>query len=231
MRKTNQTETLVLLGAAILALPFLSLLNPVNSAMLEPASTDPVYLPMLANQPTPETTPTIPPDDLEDEQTVATQINQQRHAAGLAPFTLDDALTQAARRHSRDMADNGFTSHTGSDGSSAGERVREAGYEGTYVGEIIGWGFGGDPATMIDWWMNSPPHRALILSSRATDYGVGYAHKPESQWKHYWTVDFGQRSAQGATSVAPRYVCTYTAQGADGGSRLTVHRTEPCPKD
>ena len=231
MRHKNPTRMLVLLGLAILALPVLALLNPVETATLASTSSGPIYLPVLANRPDPASTPTIPPDDLENEQTVATQINQKRGAAGLPPLVLDDALTQAARGHCRDMADNGFTSHTGSDGSSAGERVDAAGYEGTYVGEIIGWGFGGDPASMIYWWMNSSPHRALILSDWANEYGVGYAYNADSAWTHYWTVDFGQRSAQGAASETPRYVCTYVAQGAEGGSRLVVYRSEPCPGD
>jgi uncharacterized protein YkwD len=89
------------------------------------------------------------------------------------------------------MAEQSFNSHTGSDGSSGQERMQEAGYRGMYVGEIIGWSTGGSPETMVEWWMNSPPHRALILSERATDLGVGYAHRPDGRWTHYWTVNFG----------------------------------------
>jgi uncharacterized protein YkwD len=156
-----------------------------------------VYLPLAARQLPPESPPepTIPPDDLANEQSIADLINQQRKANGLAALTLVPELTQAARRHSRDMADHDFLSHTGSDGSSPGERVQEAGYDWVTVGEIIGCGFGGDPQEMVDWWMNSPSHRAIILSSSLEEFGVGYAINTNSSFGHYWTVDFGKRAA------------------------------------
>ena len=67
----------------------------------------------------------IPPDDLANEQAIAALINQQRNAIGLPSLSLVSELTQAARRHSRDMADRNFTSHTGSDGSTGGQRMQD----------------------------------------------------------------------------------------------------------
>ena len=65
-RKTVSTIVLGLLllalaFGAVFALPFLALLNPLESATLESTSAGPIYLPVLANQPAPATTPTIPP--------------------------------------------------------------------------------------------------------------------------------------------------------------------------
>jgi len=136
----------------------------------------------------------IPLDDTEVERAIADQLNQQRIARGLPPLTLVSELTQAARRHSRDMADHGFTAHTGSDGSDGGQRMAEAGYDWTARGEIIGWGYGGDTGKMVNWWMNCPVHRPIILSSSFVDLGVGYVRDPSSEWGHYWTVNFGRRT-------------------------------------
>ncbi len=142
----------------------------------------------------------IPPDDLAMEQSIADLINQKRAEQGLYPYLLVPELTQSARRHSNDMADNGFTGHTGSDGSTPGGRMTEAGYDWVYAGEIIAWGFGGDPASVVAWWMNSTTHRSLILSSNYLDFGVGYAREPASQYGHYWTVNFARR----ATTIMSR---------------------------
>ena len=84
-------------------------------------------------------------------------------------------------------------------------------------------------ADVLEWWIKSGPHRAMILSTWATEYGVRYVRDEESLYIHFWTVDFGRSGSQGATARAPRYVCTYTAQGQEGGSRLVVYRSEPCP--
>ncbi len=177
-----------------------------------------VHLPLVVKQ----------PDDLANEQSIADQINQQRDANALPPLTLVSELTQAARRHSRDMADNNFTSHTGSDGSTAGQRMREAGYDWIAWGEIIGWGFGGDPERMVNWWMNSPTHRSIILSSTYEDYGVGYARNPSSDFGHYWTVNFGKRANQALVSPQEFYVCTFISRGSSGGSSLILYGPEPC---
>lgn len=188
-----------------------------------------VYLPLVAKQPTPTPVRTlIPPDDAANEQSIANLLNQQRNSNGLASVVLADELTQAARMHSRDMADHNFTSHTGSDGSNGGQRMQQAGYNWVTWGEIIGWGFGGDTGSMVNWWMNSPPHRAIILSTAFADFGVGYARNPNSDWGHYWTVNFGKRAAPEIRVSEKMYTCTFSSQGERGGSSLVIHSSEPC---
>jgi uncharacterized protein YkwD len=202
MRAQKLKSRIVLLWGLVVSLLFLSTIHRVHTAprsFLAPTSPHAVYLPLVTHLPATAETP-IPPDDLAVEQFIASQINAQRQAAGLPPLVLDAALTQAARRHCRDMAEQGFTDHTGSDGSSPGERVQDAGYGGTYAGETIGWG-SWDSSNIVDWWMSSPPHRALILSTWATDFGVSYVRDPESDWGQYWTVNFGRRSSSAVEAV------------------------------
>jgi uncharacterized protein YkwD len=184
-----------------------------------------------ANQPTPTATtlapPAIPPEDLEIERQVVDGLNAERAAQGLETLALVSELTQAARRHSRDMAENELTSHTGSDGSTPCQRMSEAGYDWIACAEIIGWGTVPNVEGMIDWWMNSPPHRGAILGD-FEDLGVGYAKNLDATWKHYWSVSFGTRASRGAAGPETLYECTFTMQGPQGGSYLYIYSTHPC---
>ena len=73
----------------------------------------------------------------DEELRVVELINDERAARGLDPLALDLRLGAAALRHSEDMADGCFLSHTGSDGSSPGTRIAEAGYS-PWSGEVAG---------------------------------------------------------------------------------------------
>ncbi|MFN2130083.1 MAG: CAP domain-containing protein [Anaerolineae bacterium] len=67
--------------------------------------------------------------------------------------------------------------------------MAEAGYDWTTWGEIIACGAIADASEVVDLWMDSPGHRAIILSSSYADFGVGYVSDPGSEWGRYWTVD------------------------------------------
>ena len=67
-----------------------------------------------------------------------------------------------AQAHSQDMADRDFFSHTGSDGRSPFQRMRDAGYSYRRAAENIAAG-STSPAEVVDMWMGSPGHRANIL--------------------------------------------------------------------
>ncbi len=119
-------------------------------------------------------------------------INENRGTYQLPPLTEVSSLTQAARRHARDMADHDLTSHIGTDGTNGGQRIQQAGYTWTRWGEIIGWEFS-TARDMVNWWMNSSTHRAVILSPDLTDLGVGYAFNGSMRRQHAWVVTFGRR--------------------------------------
>lgn len=108
-----------------------------------------------------------------------------REAAGLHT-TYDDRVADAARMHADDMARHPGLTHTGSDGLDGGERLRRAGYEWSQWGEVIGWGFGGDTARIIEWWLKSPQHRDILLSPVLRDVGVGIARGSDGEW--YYTA-------------------------------------------
>ena len=120
-------------------------------------------------------------------------INAQREKSGLAPLTLHLQLKALARAHCADMACNGHSSHTRSDGSSTRDRVTAQGYQFVAVGENIAAGCE-TPREVIALWMKSPGHRKNMLDPSFTEMGVGYLYDPKSRYGSYWTALFGCRS-------------------------------------
>lgn len=117
--------------------------------------------------------------------TVVTLVNAERQKAGCAPLTVNAKLTSAAQAHSQDMADHRNMSHTGSDGSSPGDRITKAGYTWSSYGENVAYGYS-TPQSVMDAWMSSPGHKANILDCNFKEIGVGLAEPGD-----YWTQDFG----------------------------------------
>ncbi|MET8585247.1 CAP domain-containing protein [Streptomyces collinus] len=112
-------------------------------------------------------------------------VNAERAKVGCSALTLNPTLTKAAQAHSQDMAAHQNMSHTGSDGSSPGDRITAAGYNWSAYGENVAYGYG-TPEDVMAGWMSSPGHRANILNCAFKEIGVGLA-QPNS----YWTQDFG----------------------------------------
>jgi uncharacterized protein YkwD len=83
------------------------------------------------------------------------------------------------------------------------ERIRESGYLGGSqdwaLGEDIGWGTGAlsTPASIFRAFMNSPPHRRVILDRDFREIGVGVAQGvpvPGQGTGATFTLDFGEVS-------------------------------------
>jgi uncharacterized protein YkwD len=125
---------------------------------------------------------------------VLNQINVTRAANGCGPVAANPQLTASATRQANDMLMNGVQGHTGSDGSSPAQRIRDAGPASyTRINEIVFWSTGpggGTPAAAITWWMNSPRHRAVITDCALTDAGFSAVSSGDR-----FTVagDFGKR--------------------------------------
>jgi uncharacterized protein YkwD len=108
-------------------------------------------------------------------------VNAQRAQHGLRALRTSRHLAAAARRHSRDMVRRNYFEHVSPDGRTVADRVKRTGYlrgsRNWALGEDIGWGTGSlaTPAAIVQGWMNSPPHRAVILGRRYREAGVGIA--------------------------------------------------------
>ncbi|MFG2095623.1 CAP domain-containing protein [Streptomyces sp. NPDC048612] len=112
-------------------------------------------------------------------------VNSERRKAGCSPLTVNAKLTKAAQDHSKDMADHGNMSHTGSDGSNPEDRITRAGYNWSSYGENVAYGYS-TPESVMKGWMSSPGHKRNILDCSFKEIGVGHAQPDD-----YWTQDFG----------------------------------------
>ena len=101
------------------------------------------------------------------------------------PVRWNDTLALAAKEHSKDMYTNNFFSHTGSDLSSMGVRIRRQGYSWTICGENIGKGYKTEEQ-VITGWMNSPGHCSNIMNPKFKEIGV-------AKMGDYWTLVLGAR--------------------------------------
>lgn len=151
-------------------------------------------------RPSPTPTSCPMPGLLPEEQAVVDWINAARQAQGLPRVNVDLRLTAAARDHSVDLAGRSELTHTGSNGSSLQERILRAGYLASASSELLAGGVG-NPRTVVNLWLNSAPHRDVLLSSW-DDVGVGLATAPGSPYYYYWTVVLASRQ-QGAPPATP----------------------------
>lgn len=117
-------------------------------------------------------------------------VNEARRQFDLPPLRESAQLSAAAQKHTQDMAVAAHTQHIGSDGSSPAERQLYFGYLQGYSGEATAWGFD-EPRQAVEFWVNSPGHRPIILNRYATEVGLGYTvdYSAPSVW--YWTTEFG----------------------------------------
>jgi uncharacterized protein YkwD len=115
-------------------------------------------------------------------------INQARADVGRPALAVNEQLTEAARKHSLDMACNNFLEHSGSDGTWTGDRVRSAGYTKPYYLEILAIGL---PQDAMNQWEIERNDWSAVLNSRVTEIGVGYVFSKFSAYGGYWTVVMG----------------------------------------
>jgi uncharacterized protein YkwD len=110
-------------------------------------------------------------------RTVECVVNVRRIENGLAPLSHDSNLARAAWRYSRAMVLERFFGHVSPRGSTPDERARAAGYTGGALAETIAWGSGSlaTPVAIVDQWLQSPPHRAILLSAAFRRIGLGVA--------------------------------------------------------
>ena len=113
--------------------------------------------------------------------------NLKREEEGLLPLTSSKRLQAAAERHANDMAEQNKMDHTGSDGSTSAERVKDAGYDYKRCGENVAWGQK-SVDEVVDVWMKSPPHQKNILGSFTQ---MGAARATSKDGTPYWCVVFG----------------------------------------
>jgi len=142
------------------------------------------------------------------EAAVIHELNEVRAAQGLEPLRSSPSLRSAARGHSRSMLDYGFFSHDSADGTAFSERIRRyytnRGWRTWSVGEALlaSQGIDIDAAGIVKAWLESPPHREIILSPTFRDAGIGALYAPSAPKEFSGsetvvvTADFGLREGR-----------------------------------
>ena len=141
-----------------------------------------------------------PPDDAALLDSVLERLNDIRAGGGRCggndfppspPLTRSPALDDAASMHARDMAQNSFLAHTGSDGSNPGDRVSRASYEWRVVAENVAAG-----QTSADdiaaTWLDSAGHCANLMDAKYSETGIAYALNPGDGRDIYWVQVYAE---------------------------------------
>ncbi|UUL75396.1 CAP domain-containing protein [Pseudarthrobacter sp. Fe7] len=100
----------------------------------------------------------------------------------------------------------------------------------TWYRENIGFNF--SPAQLVDWWMNSPGHKAAMLDPRGTDAGIGYVvptsgpyagwHLMVSNMAAYPTTSGPTAPAPSPSTAAPQSPLALKAAAVNGALGLSV---------
>ncbi len=110
--------------------------------------------------------------DAESEQTMLDLVNKERKAKGLALLATDPELQVVARAYAKVMMENGFFAHVSQvDHTTPADRADRAGISFTVIGENLA--FAPDVYLAHQGLMNSPGHRANILSPDYGRVGIG----------------------------------------------------------
>jgi uncharacterized protein YkwD len=106
------------------------------------------------------------------------------------------------------MLELGFFGHESADGTAFSERIRRhytnRGWRSWSVGEALlaSPGTKADPDAIVEAWLESPPHRAIVLSPTWRDAGIGALYAPDAPREFggtetiVVTADFGMREGR-----------------------------------
>jgi len=111
-----------------------------------------------------------------DEEEMLAMLNAERVAEGLPPLESDPALQEVARAHSSEMFSLGYFAHESPVSGSPADRLQAAGIPFSVAGENLAYA----PTVEIAHrgLMQSPGHRANILSPEYTRVGIGVVSAP-----------------------------------------------------
>ena len=121
------------------------------------------------------------------QQHAIDQLNQVRQTNGLPSLRASESLFRSSSRYAQHMIDSDYFGHASRiAASSAFDRVGET------LELHSGWK--AEPGQAIHEWMNSPPHRSVLLSGSYRWVGMGIARgKIGSRLVTVWVAHVGAR--------------------------------------
>ena len=150
-------------------------------------------------------------------------LNVDRTTRGLVPVRIDSRLMSIARARSVDMATKDYFSHTQPDGRNVFDILSAQKITWYNAGEIIAWNNYPTLETSVpaanSQWLNSPGHKAIVVSTTYNYVGVGLALG--SNGKKIWTAVYlrgPDRTGARATTAKP----TVAAGATAATKRVTV---------
>lgn len=113
------------------------------------------------------------------------RLNLVRRDHHLVPLKLDPRLSAAATAHTSQMLADGYFDHSSAGGQPFWQRIREfysaSHYSYWSVGENLLWTNGRiDGTQALTDWMNSPEHRANILTPEWREIGIAAQFDPNA---------------------------------------------------
>jgi uncharacterized protein YkwD len=108
----------------------------------------------------------------------------------VGPVIWNCQLEEAALVHSKDMGDNNFFSHTGSNGLRIGSRATATGYSWSMVGENIAAGFY-TVGSVMQGWLASPSHCSTIMNPTYKESATVAYIANNADYEVYWTMVLG----------------------------------------
>ena len=109
------------------------------------------------------------------ETAIVREINRVRRAHGLRAVRLTRPLTRVARQHSTQMLLHNVLSHSSFSSATFTARLARAGKRRQY-GETLAWapsGSGASGKMVVNLWMHSAPHRAVLMNGALRRVGIG----------------------------------------------------------
>jgi len=112
------------------------------------------------------------------EAAITCLVNGERAARGLETVGRAGALDAVARRHASDMVTRRYFAHVSPTNGTVEKRARRGGYLTApcwALGEDLGWAppSVASPQAVVEAWMESPGHRAVILDPDFRELGIG----------------------------------------------------------
>lgn len=128
--------------------------------------------------------------DNETAKQTARLVNLERAKLGLSAFALDDQLSKIATFKAEDMNKNDYFAHKSPIYGDPWDMAEHFNYSYRSFGENIAYGQQ-TPEEVVRAWMNSPGHKANILSKSYTNIGAGIAIN--AQGRLYWVHMFSSK--------------------------------------
>jgi uncharacterized protein YkwD len=145
-------------------------------------------------------------------------INEKRVAAGSKPVVWNQSIANVSQDwaiHLGEATKSPTFDWANIHRSDAGGSLIPSG--ATWYRENIAFNF--SAASIVDWWMNSPGHKAAMLDPKATDIGFGYVvptSGPYAGW-HMVVSNLAQYPTSASVTAGTQYKTTITLNMRSGG--------------